>query len=79
MIGEHTMNTQVARLPAAPFQNSAFVSRQTGRTHWGSSSHDLEYELTEETVDAAATTLTQIRCVYTLNAWSSLGLKSSAT
>lgn len=27
---------------AAPFENSALVSCQTGRTHGGSSSHDLE-------------------------------------
>lgn len=64
---------------AAPSENFAFVSRQTGRLYWASSSHDLEEELPEETVDAAATTLTKLRCVYTLHAWSSLGLKSSAT
>lgn len=50
---------------AAPSGNSAFVSRQTGRLHWASSSHDLEEELPEETIDAAATTLTKLRCVYT--------------
>lgn len=38
---------------AAPSENSAFVSRQTGRLHWASSSHDLEEELPEDIDDAS--------------------------
>lgn len=37
---------------AAPFQNSAFVSRRTGSTQWASSSHDVEEELPEDIDDA---------------------------
>jgi hypothetical protein len=37
---------------AAPFQNSAFISRQTGSTYWSSSSHEFEDELPEDIDDA---------------------------
>ncbi len=37
---------------AAPSEHSAFVSRQTGRLHWASSSHHLEEELPEDIDDA---------------------------